>query len=105
MLETEETYDPLEVEEAIDDAYRIAEELEEYSEKITETIENFEDLPYSVNRDENYTEDELVQAVQALNTLENIYWAAEEEREEIGHIETLLTEKAFKPARNHGKML
>ena len=106
MLETKEAYDPLEVEKAIDDAYRIAEGLEEYGEEVTETIEIFEEMPYSVNRDDNYTEDELVNAVKALNRIENIYWASEEEnREDISLIETLLTERAFKPARKYGKML
>ena len=106
MLETRDDYEPLEIEGIIDDAYGLAAHLEEYSQEVTDMIESFEDMPYSVNSDGNYTTEQLVHAVEALNSLENIYWAAEgENRENISHIETMLTENVFKPARNHGTIL
>lgn len=105
MLKRKEDYDPIKVEAAIDDAYSISEQLDEYSEEVTKVIEEFEKMPYSVNRDGNYEQDELIDSVQALNQLENLYHAANEDAESISQIETLLTEEAFKPSRNFGILL
>ncbi|MFB6116724.1 MAG: hypothetical protein ABEK10_04415 [Candidatus Nanosalina sp.] len=105
MLREKEDYNPIEVEAAIDDAYRIAEEIDEYGEEITQLIQQFEEMPYSVNRNGTYESDQMIEAVEALNTIENYYWSSDEDTEEINQIEMLLTEKAFKPARRHGEML
>lgn len=114
MAVTEEEYNPIEVEAAIDDAYGMAEQLDEYEQEITEIIEEFEDMPYSVNRDGSFEQDEMVNALNALSSLENYSWETRsnyptppnvEESQIIRQIETLLTEEAFKPARREGKML
>ena len=105
MIENEQEYKPIEVEAAIDDAYRIAEDLDEYGEEITELIEQFEEMPYSVNRNGTYDAEEMTDSVRALNQIENYYWDSNINAEEISQIEMLLTEKSFKPARREGKML
>ena len=92
-MKTKENYDALKLERVIDDAYRMAEGLE-VEDLVVDEIEIFEKMPYSVNRSGEYTEKQLENAVRALNQLENIYRDVE-----------VLTEKAHRPARDHGKMI
>lgn len=105
MNKSEDEYDPLAVEAAIDEAYSIAEDLSEYREEITDLIESFEEMPYSVNRDGKYSIEQITESVEALNSIENYYWAAETDSEDIRRIESLLKEDALVPARDRGKII
>ena len=115
MLESQ--YRPLEVEEAIDDAYRSAEELRLFQEELEEAIEMIESLPYAVNRNGEYTEDQMVESLDGLFQLETlasrirnnygVELGAEERQvyaQKINNLEEMLHENAYKPAREHGTM-
>lgn len=110
MSVSETGYDPIQVEEAIDDAYRFAEELDlgEYQEPLEEAIQKVESLPYAVNREGTYTEEEIVETIRGLNMMENIQRKVMHETmdrvtvEYLRDLEDLLEEKAFRPARDHG---
>lgn len=103
-MNAEESYDALEVERVIDDAYRIAEGLE-VEDLVVNEIRVFEKMPYSVHRSGEYTEEQLDNAVGALNQLENIYRDVEASTVEVIEIERMLTEEAHRPARDHGSMI
>lgn len=107
-------YDPIGVEKAIDEAYGLAEELDEdYRDDVLESIEEFEEMPYTVNRDENYTAELLTEATNALDNIdhacrENAIEAREMGSEDISRIDEIvlkLTKRALVPARRHGDLL
>ena len=112
-----EDYSPLEVEKAIDDAYRMADELELFQEEVQESIEMIESLPYAVNRDGGYTEDQMTDSLDGLFRLESLACRIRnnfgvshdtDERQEharkVNEIEMMLESRAYKPARSHGSM-
>ena len=111
MSVSETGYDPIQVEEAIDNAYRSAESLdEEYRDLVEEAIGKVETMPYSVNEDGTYTEEEMVETINGLSMLENIQmevWRETRDRELVEYLrdmEDYLDETAFRPARSQGML-
>lgn len=112
MSVSETGYDPIQVEEAIDDAYRFAEEVDlgEYQEPLEEAIQKVESLPYAVNREGTYTEEEMTETIRGLNMIENLQRKIMNETldkemvVELRELEDYLEEKAFRPARDHGAL-
>lgn len=110
MSASETGYDPIHVEKAIDDAYGIAEDLDlaEYKEPLEEAIQKVQSLPYAVNTDGTYTEDDIVETIEGLNTIENLQREIMRETRDLETVECLrdmedlLEENAFRPARNQG---
>lgn len=112
MSVTETGYDPIQIEDAIDDAYTIAEELDmsEYREPLEEAIQKVESLPYAVNRDGTYTEEEMVETIEGLNMMENLQRKIMNETrdsetvQELRELEDYLEAEAFRPARQQGSL-
>ena len=113
MSVSETGYDPIQVEEAIDNAYIFAEKLnDEYQEHAEKAIEMVEALPYAVNENGTYTEEEILESLNGLYMLENLQAKIVNERFLEGHkseqvkdlreLEKYLEETAFKPAREEG---
>ncbi|QKQ98257.1 hypothetical protein GKQ38_01845 [Candidatus Nanohaloarchaea archaeon] len=108
MSVSETGYDPIQVEEAIDEAYSFAENMEEYQELVEEAIQKVESLPYAVNRDGTYSEEEMVETIEGLNMMENIQRTVMNETrdretvEELKELEKYLEERAFRPAKEQG---
>jgi hypothetical protein len=113
-----DTYDPLEVEAAIDDAYTAAENLEIFGDEVEEAIEMIETLPYSVHRDGHFTREEMIESLDGMFKLEYLAFRIRnpfeldlkmEERhenaDEINRIERLLEKEAYRPARQYGEPL
>ena len=110
----ESSYDPVEVKAVINNAYRMAEEVEKYREEVEEAIGMAETLPYSVIDDGLYTEEELVESGNGISMLENIQAAIrgngfgrttdEELESTIRLIEEMLQEKAFRPSMLEGSL-
>lgn len=110
MSVSETGYDPLEVERAIDHAYNFAEDNPEFQESLEQAIEMVESMPYSVNEDETYTEEELVETVEGLNALENIQREIVKETgdrelaDEVRDLEKYLEKTVLYPARAEGTL-
>ena len=112
MSVSEIGYDPLHGEEVIDNAYRFAEELVDYKEPLEEAISRVEALPYAVNRDGTYTEQQLVETVEGLNMLDNLQRRVMRDEEsyemelveELQDLEDRLEQSAFRPARSQGTL-
>ena len=118
VSDEESNYDPISVEAAVDDAYTIAGYLNNYREEVEEAIGMVEKMPYSVNEDGDYSQDELIEASNGFNMLENIHARVsgsyfvdfEESRDEwdagaVKLIERVLKEQAFDPAMDEGDIL
>ncbi|WP_414837255.1 hypothetical protein ACK3SF_03225 [Candidatus Nanosalina sp. VS9-1] len=114
IADNEKEYDALDVEAAIDDAYTIAENIDTYRDEVEDAIEMIESMPYAVNEDGTYTEGQLEQTIRGLNTLENIQHLADpnsfegkkdqEAADSVRFIERTLEHRAFRPARDEGRL-
>ncbi len=114
MLQDEENYEFTEiddpVDEAIIDAYREAEKLDEYSQDVKDAINDFaSSLP---QKDEEYTLEDWISSREALNDLEKYredaisYETRDEYKGEIKQIDSILTDlhmEAWRPARDEGE--
>ncbi|MFB6193291.1 MAG: hypothetical protein ABEK00_03490 [Candidatus Nanohaloarchaea archaeon] len=110
------SYDPLEVESVIDDAYAQAEQIEVFQDEIEDAIEMVETLPYAVNRSGEYTEEQLKTSLKGIYKLENIEAAIQSAPEfsnsrewkyidTVRQIEEDLDQLAYQPAFEHGELI
>jgi hypothetical protein len=110
-----ESYDPLEVEGAIDDTYRIAENIDTYQEEVEEAIAMIEKLPYSVHEKGSYTEEDIIEASKGFNILEKLHrktsgvpmgkFGGKTDKaasESIRYIERVIENDSYRPAMDEG---
>ena len=107
MSVSETGYDPIEVEKAIDEAYTFAEKRGEHQDSLEEAIHMVESMPYAVNEDGTYSEEQLVETVEGLNELDNIQRQILREGDlalahEVRGLEEYLEEKVLYPSREKG---
>ena len=106
MLQDGENYEFTEiddpVDEAIIDAYREAEKLDEYSQDVKDAINDFAN---SLSLEEEYTLHDWISSREALNDLEKYREDAisYETRDKIDSILTDLHMEAWRPARDEGE--